>query len=253
MPKYTTGEIAKLCGVSVRTVQYYDTRGILIPSELSEGGRRIYTEKDLRKMKIICFLREIDLPINSIGDLLKEEHPENVISLLLEEQEKELRAEIAERQTRADKLQELKQTLRMLGNFSVESIGDVAHIMKNRKQLKKVRGVMFAVGIPLEALEVSTLMVGILKGIWWPFAVAMCVSFVLEVILARYYFKRSEYICPQCHEIFRPTFREVFFAGHTSNTRKLTCIACGHRGFCVETYAEPVKKEKAEKDMEETC
>ena len=37
MSKYTTGEIAKLCGVTVRTVQYYDTRGILIPSELSEA------------------------------------------------------------------------------------------------------------------------------------------------------------------------------------------------------------------------
>lgn len=42
MSKYTTGEIAKLCGVSVRTVQYYDTRGVLMPSELSEGGRRLY-------------------------------------------------------------------------------------------------------------------------------------------------------------------------------------------------------------------
>lgn len=42
MSKYTTGEIAKLCGVSVRTVQYYDTRGILTPSELTEGGRRIF-------------------------------------------------------------------------------------------------------------------------------------------------------------------------------------------------------------------
>ena len=38
MSKYTTGEIAKLCGVSVRTVQYYDSRNILVPSELSEGG-----------------------------------------------------------------------------------------------------------------------------------------------------------------------------------------------------------------------
>ena len=37
MSKYTTGEMAKLCGVTVRTVQYYDTRGILIPSALSEG------------------------------------------------------------------------------------------------------------------------------------------------------------------------------------------------------------------------
>ena len=56
MSKYTTGEIAKLCGVSVRTVQYYDERGILIPSELSEGGRRLYSEDDYKKLKIICFL-----------------------------------------------------------------------------------------------------------------------------------------------------------------------------------------------------
>lgn len=55
MSKYTTGEIAKLCGVSVRTVQYYDSRNILVPSELSEGGRRLYSEQDLKRMKIICF------------------------------------------------------------------------------------------------------------------------------------------------------------------------------------------------------
>ena len=81
MSKYTTGELAKLCGVTVRTVQYYDTRGILIPSELSEGGRRLYSEDDLKRMKIICFLRELDLPIGAISQILKEEHPEKVISL----------------------------------------------------------------------------------------------------------------------------------------------------------------------------
>jgi len=41
MAAYTTGEIAKQAGVSVRTVQYYDTRGILCPSDFSEGGRRL--------------------------------------------------------------------------------------------------------------------------------------------------------------------------------------------------------------------
>lgn len=95
MSKYTTGEIAKLCGVSVRTVQYYDTRGILVPNELSEGGRRLYSEEDLKTMKIICFLRELDLPINSIGELLSEEHPEDVIGILLGEQEKALSEEIS--------------------------------------------------------------------------------------------------------------------------------------------------------------
>ena len=92
MSKYTTGEIAKICGVSVRTVQYYDTREILIPSELSEGGRRLYSEEDLRRMKIICFLRDMNLPINTIAQLFAEEHPENVIDLFLQQQEIGLKA-----------------------------------------------------------------------------------------------------------------------------------------------------------------
>lgn len=75
MSKYTTGEIAKLCGVSVRTVQYYDERGILIPSELSEGGRRLYSEDDYKKLKIICFLRDAGISIKSIGELLSESNP----------------------------------------------------------------------------------------------------------------------------------------------------------------------------------
>ena len=98
MSKYTTGEIAKLCGVSVRTVQYYDERGILIPSELSEGGRRLYSEDDYKKLKIICFLRDAGISIKSIGELLSESNPSSVISVLLEKQEQLLQNEVKERQ-----------------------------------------------------------------------------------------------------------------------------------------------------------
>ena len=111
MSKYTTGEIAKLCGVTVRTVQYYDTRGILIPSELSEGGRRLYSEDDLKRLKVICFLRELDIPIDDISQILKEEHPEKVIELLIEQQESVLSDESNEKQAKLEKLQELKNGL----------------------------------------------------------------------------------------------------------------------------------------------
>ncbi len=60
MSQYSTGELAKIVGVSVRTVQYYDQRGILIPSEISDGGRRIYNDQDLQKLQVICFLRDLD-------------------------------------------------------------------------------------------------------------------------------------------------------------------------------------------------
>ena len=148
MSKYTTGEIAKLCSVSVRTVQYYDTRGLLVPSELTEGGRRLYNDDDLKMMKIICFLREAGLPINSISELLKEENPENVISVILAEQEKVLKDEMAEREKQLSIIETIKQEMKEIESFSVESIGDIAHLMKNKKQLKKLRTIILAVGIP---------------------------------------------------------------------------------------------------------
>ena len=91
---YTTGELAKLCDVSVRTVQYYDSRGILCPRELSEGGRRLYSEDDVKRMHIICFLREAGLSINSIGELFEDEHPEKIISVILEQHELQLKKEM---------------------------------------------------------------------------------------------------------------------------------------------------------------
>jgi DNA-binding transcriptional MerR regulator/DNA-directed RNA polymerase subunit RPC12/RpoP len=238
MSKYTTGEIAKLCGVSVRTVQYYDTRGILNPSELSEGGRRLYSESNLQRMKIVCFLRELDLPLNSIGELLSEEHPESVISLLLEQQEKTLREEIAQRQARLDKLTDLRRALKELEHFSVESIGDIALKMENKKKLRKLYTVVFATGIPVGIVEWATIIFWIVTGNWRPFVFYLVVFVPYIVIISRYFFKRVAYICPECHTVFRPTFKEAFFARHTRTLRKVTCTHCGHKGFCVETYGE---------------
>ncbi len=238
MSKYTTGEIAKLCGVSVRTVQYYDTRGILVPSELSEGGRRLYSEDDLGRMKIICFLRGLDLPIDSIKDLLSEEDCEKVISLLLDEQEKDLRREISEKQERADRIAEVRRTLGRLPKVSPDSIGDIAHIMENKKQLRRMRILMVAVGLLMDAIQVSTLMVWIFTGHWLPFAIGLSVAVALGIWISYIYFTRTAYICPECHAVFKPGFKESFFARHTPNTRKLTCTVCGHKGFCIETYGE---------------
>lgn len=238
MSKYTTGEIAKLCNVTVRTVQYYDARGILTPSELSEGGRRLYSEDDLKRMKIICFLRELNFPINRIGKLLAEEHPENVISLLLDEQEKTLRREINERQLRLGKLNDLRQSVKRAAHFSVESIGDIAHIMEHKKKLRRLHTILITVGIIMDIIEIGTLILWIRNGIWIPFAVGMGIVVILSVWISRFYFKRTAYICPKCHTVFKPTFKQAFWAKHTPKTRKLTCTACGHYGFCVETYAE---------------
>ena len=61
-------------------------------------------------------------------------------------------------------------------------------------------------------------------------------------IVSNFYFKRVAYICPRCHEVFKPNFKEAFWARHTPTLRKLTCTCCGYHGFCVETYGKEEKK-----------
>ena len=236
MSKFTTGELAKLCGVTVRTVQYYDARGILIPSELSEGGRRLYSEDDLKRLKVICFLREMDIPIDAISQILKEEHPEKVIGLLIEQQEKALSDEIAEKEKKLDNLHDLKNGLRGKTVISLETIGDIAISMEGKKKLKNMRWMMILTGIPVTALQWFSIIFWIVKGIWWPFVLWVLVAVIWGIWVSRYYFRHVKYICPECHEVFRPTLKEAFWANHTPTARKLTCTACGRKGFCVEIW-----------------
>ena len=238
MPKYTTGEIAKLCGVTVRTVQYYDTRGILIPSELTEGGRRLYSEDDVKRMKIICFLRELGLSIDTIGQLLSEEDPGSVISLLLDQQAAALKKEIGEREEQLRKLSELKAGLKGVHEFSVESIGDIAYFMTNRKKLRNYRIFMILTALPVGVLQWTAIILWITRGMWWLVPVWAAAAAVYILWFRRWYFRKMAYICPQCHTVFQPSVKEGFWAKHTFATRKLTCPSCGHHGFCVEVAAE---------------
>ena len=243
MSNYTTGEIAKLAGVTVRTVQYYDSRGILMPSDFSEGGRRLYTEADLKKLKVICFLRELGIPINSISEILTSENAEKVIGLLLEQQLLVLQEEIAEREKQRDTIIGMQKELKGLQNFSLENLNDIAYQMKNKKELNKVHRNLLIVGVFMDVIEVGTFILGITKGIWLPFILGMIIVAVLAVWISKYYFENVAYICPECHEVFKPSIKQAFWAKHTPKTRKLTCAKCGYHGFCVETYKD--EKEEA--------
>ena len=62
----TVGEAAEKTGVTVRTLQYYDREGLLSPSAESEGGRRLYTDKDLVMLHQIISLKSLGFSLNDI-------------------------------------------------------------------------------------------------------------------------------------------------------------------------------------------
>ncbi|MCH5341103.1 MAG: serine hydrolase [Acetatifactor sp.] len=72
--KMRISEIAALAGVSVRTLQYYDSIGLLKPSETDSNGFRIYDENSVEQLKKILYYRGLDLPLKDISEILAREN-----------------------------------------------------------------------------------------------------------------------------------------------------------------------------------
>lgn len=69
--KMQINEFAKLAGVSVRTLHYYDEIGLLKPAFVDEqNGYRFYDEISLERMQEILFYRELDFELKSIAEIL---------------------------------------------------------------------------------------------------------------------------------------------------------------------------------------
>ena len=82
----TVGEVAKKMGTTVRTLQYYDKEGLLSPSAESEGGRRLYTDKDLVILHQILSLKSLGFSLNDIKRrLISLETPMDVANALTEQ------------------------------------------------------------------------------------------------------------------------------------------------------------------------
>lgn len=82
----TVGEAAKKMNTTVRTLQYYDKEGILVPSAESEGGRRLYTDKDIIKLHQILSMKYLGFSLDDIkGRLICLDTPTDVASVLAEQ------------------------------------------------------------------------------------------------------------------------------------------------------------------------
>ena len=66
----TVGQLAKRMGVTARTLQYYDREGVLSPSAQSEGGRRLYTDKDAVRLHQILSMKYLGFSLEDIKNRL---------------------------------------------------------------------------------------------------------------------------------------------------------------------------------------
>ncbi|MGT2785172.1 MerR family transcriptional regulator [Streptococcus merionis] len=69
----TVKEISQLTGVSVRTLHYYDQIDLLKPSRVAENGYRYYNDEALVSLQEILLFRELDFPLKTIKEILKDQ------------------------------------------------------------------------------------------------------------------------------------------------------------------------------------
>jgi len=67
---YTVNQLAKLAGVTVRTLRFYDEIGLLKPAFIAENGYRYYREKELLILQQILFFRELGFELKQIQEIL---------------------------------------------------------------------------------------------------------------------------------------------------------------------------------------
>lgn len=67
---YTVNQLAKIAGISVRTLHHYDAIGLLRPARAEANGYRRYGETELLKLQQVLFFRELEFPLDEIRRIL---------------------------------------------------------------------------------------------------------------------------------------------------------------------------------------
>ncbi|MCL1794804.1 MAG: MerR family transcriptional regulator [Oscillospiraceae bacterium] len=233
MSKYTTGEMAKLCNVSVRTVQFYDSKELLPPSDLTEGGRRIYNDDDLDKLRFICTLKAIGLSLASIKSVMGSELSEKIFTLLLDEQVKALENEIDERQKQLEMITAIKESIAGKA-IAAKSIIDIEHIMEKKNKIRNTKKLaLIYAGVALASASQLLLLAWLItSGIWWAL-VAYALAAAFGIIVALLTLKDNVFICPSCDKRFKISLWRVFFTTGDHKVRWTTCPECGNKNWCV--------------------
>ena len=87
---YTIKEVCNLTGLSRKAILYYDSTGLLHPSERSESGYRFYSYEDVEVLRLIKNLRSIEFSVSDIKKLLSPDAEEDAVQSLFNRRRNDL-------------------------------------------------------------------------------------------------------------------------------------------------------------------
>ena len=162
----------------------------------------------------------MDISIKDIAEILESEESKKVIELLLDEQEKNIQADVKKKTKQLENIKGIRSSLASFKDGSQKTIHDISSIMEEKEKRKKMYKKMLIIAIPLEIVEIVTFVIGILKGIWLPFFVAMAVIPICVAIMFGYWYKRVEYLYPGMpYQISAKEIRSILWKSYAKDTK----------------------------------
>jgi DNA-binding transcriptional MerR regulator len=129
--QWKVGELARLTGVSVRTLHHYDEIGLLCPSLRTEAGYRLYKQSDVVRLGQINSLRHMGFSLEQVRVFLTRDDwsPLRVVSLHLEQ----LKKQMVQQQQLCARLEALEARLQTRQNVTAEEFMKMMEAMNMSK------------------------------------------------------------------------------------------------------------------------
>jgi DNA-binding transcriptional MerR regulator len=129
---WTVGQLAKLAGLTIRTLRYYDAIGLFSPSGHSDAGYRLYTEEDISRLQQILSLKELGLSLDEMKAAMADDRLglSDTVSLQIER----LRDEIRMRQKLLNELETVSDRMRRNETLTVEHFSNLMRTMRMKHE-----------------------------------------------------------------------------------------------------------------------
>lgn len=235
---YTTGEIAKMCNVSVRTVQFYDKEGIVSPSALSEGGRRIYNDTDLWDFRLACLYKNLGFPLKEIKKIMESGDKHTAIENLLNEQKIKIEEGIKDLTLSKEKLTVLEDDIKTHGTLNIFSEEDLNRIIHGKKKHRKTDVMTYLFLVCYILILIVGFAVAVSLSDFYTYAM-IGIAIILLIGLIYYHSAVNAYICPNCGQKFTiGFFHDMISLNGVKNGKYLKCPHCKKRAWMTETFKD---------------
>ena len=130
----TVGELAKKAGTTVRTLQYYDREGVLAPSAVSAGGRRLYTDKDRIKLHQVLSLKHLGFSLDDIKNHFSSLDTPADVAAALTEHAAAIRAKMKSLSESLEMIEALKAEVLQMQSVDFKKYADIIVNLQMQKE-----------------------------------------------------------------------------------------------------------------------